>query len=93
MENRALRRVYTAKQLNRGEGMTFHPVTGERLTRLTFLHAQGVFAVVIEPPYANPLVLKRCRQIGERQKLYAYGSPYPRHWRFDPWTGKGLECG
>ena len=89
MSDRVFKRVYTAKQLNRGEEMIYHPVTGERLKHLTFLH-DGVFAIVIEPPYAAPLVLRRLRQIGERQKLYAYGSPYPRHWQFDPWTGERL---
>ncbi len=91
MNARVFTRVYTAKQLNRGEGMIYHPITGDRLRHLTYLR-DGVFAVVIEPPYAAPLVLQRLRQIGERQKLYPYGSSYPIHWRFDPWTGERLEC-
>jgi hypothetical protein len=90
MCDRILKRVYTAKQMIRGEGMTFHPVTGERLKRLTFVPADGVFARVFFPAYADPIVLRRRRQIGERQKLYPYGSPYPSHWRFDPWTGERL---
>jgi len=89
MESSVLRRVYTARQLNRGEGMTYHPMTGELLVRLTFFRSRGAFARVHAFAWANPIVLFR-RQISERQKLYAYGSPYPSHWRFDPWTGKGL---
>lgn len=92
MNARVLTRVYTAKQLNRGEGMIYHPVTGDPLEDLTYLR-DGLFAVVIEPPYAAPLILRRLRQISERQKLYPYGSPYPSHWRFDPWTGERLGAG
>lgn len=87
MNTRVLKRVYTAKQLNRGVGMVYHPVTGERLRRLTYHRSRGAFARVYEFPLADSIVEFR-RQISERQKYYAYGSCYPRHWRFDPWTGE-----
>ena len=90
MEQKVLKRIYTAKQMNRGEGMTFHPTTGERLARLSFSRSRGTFVRVLNRPmFGEPLVAFR-RQIGERTKLYAYGTPYPSHWKYDPWTGEAL---
>lgn len=91
MNDKVFKRVFTAKQLNRGEGMTFHPVTGERLSRLVYYKSRGAFALVMELWLCSPFIIGFRRQIGERQKLYAYGDPYPSHWEFDPWTRESLR--
>lgn len=92
MGNNIFKRVYTAKQLNRGEGMVFHPLTGERLSRLMYYRSRGTFArVIFIWDDSAPALVRYRRQIGERRKLYAYGDPYPSHWQYDPWTGERLR--
>ena len=75
--------------MNRGEGMIYHPVTGERLARLVYFRSRGAYACVLSFWWGDHIVGYR-RQISERQRHYAYGSSYPSHWRFDPWTGEQL---
>lgn len=87
-------RSYTAKQLNRGEGMTFHPISGERLSNLEFsMHGQRWSRCI-------PLLstgwgereyrYEHLRCIAGGKKCFEEGEAYPSHWNFDPFTGKVL---
>src|SRR3989338_1021075 len=93
----AFTRVYTAKQLNRAEGMTFHPLSGELLSTLEFSDSGCVWCrsiFVLRTGWENqepPREYLKCITGGK--KLYAVGDPYPRHWRFDPFTGERLRFG
>lgn len=89
-------RNYTAKQLNRGEGMTFHPVTGEQLLHLTF-HSHGKMWSRLRrilPTGGWQEIEYRCElitHIAGTKKAYFPGDEYPTHWQFDPFTGARLN--
>jgi hypothetical protein len=85
-------RAYTAKQLNRGEGLSFHPMTGEALNSLVFQTYGQQFALYVSGLPAAwgdecDVVLRRpC--IGDcGRKAYKAGDSFPRRWRFDPFSG------
>ena len=79
-----LRRSYTSLEMDVGEGMIFHPVSGENLSAYYFHRRSGCFF----PCNGDGDNIQD--RIGDglaRQQ----GDPYPSHWRFDPDTGKKLK--
>lgn len=88
-------RAYTARQLNRAEGMTFHPLSGERLSTLEFADSGSVWCRFIFTLRTGWETSEPRREyykcITGGKKLYAIGDLYPSHWRFDPFTGERLR--
>ena len=87
-------RAYTANQLNHGEGMTFHPISGELLSTLEFADKGCVwcrYIFVLRTGWETPEPPREyLKCITGGKKLYAVGDRYPQHWRFDPFTGGRL---
>ncbi len=85
-------RAYTARQLNRGEGMTFHPMSGELLQSLSF-STRGKkffrrFPGTVFLFWEDDDELQFLPSIGGYgRKKYQSGDRYPRQWVFDPFTG------
>lgn len=90
-------RAYTARQLNRGEGMTFHPISGERLSCLKFCTHGQWWRRSIPLPQMGWQEIQYRREylpcINGGKKNYATGEAYPSHWKFDPFTGEHLRFG
>lgn len=89
-------RAYTAKELNRGEGMTFHPVSGERLSTLQYCTHGRWWAKSIPLPQMGWDAIQYRHEylpcINGGRKRYAVGEAYPSHWKFDPFTGVRLNA-
>lgn len=84
---------FTARQLNRGDGMQFHPVSGRALSALKYNRSRACFFTETE----KPAVLWLCdeewecsweERIGTGKKEHKPGDAYPSHWKFNPWTGE-----
>lgn len=89
-------RHYTAKQLNRGEGMTYHPASGKQLSDLAYVKSKERFCHYIELTrlWFDLDDRYECiwqERIGTGRKEHFPGDPFPKHWQFDPWTGKKLN--
>lgn len=89
-------RHYTAKQLNRGEGMTYHPASGKQLSDLVYVKSKERFCHCIELTrlwfdFDDRYERIWQERIGTGRKEYFSGDPFPKHWRFDPWTGEKLN--
>ena len=93
-------RKYTAEDLDRGCGMIWHPLTKHSMAEVLemrfdedrqeyyFLRCMG-FAdgyIGFEPVPMREYLGK----IGDG-KSHARGSPYPKHWKFDPFTCQELS--
>ncbi len=76
---RELHRDYTAEQVDRGEGMIFHPHSGRPIR-------EYVYDVWRNQYHYIGAYLSR---IGRGACLRA-GDPYPDHWVYDPLTGEAL---
>ena len=85
---RRLRRDYSAAELDEGEGMTFHPVTGIPFAGSGYWYSDEYREYYIRSGWAGLGNLPQGR-IGDGQ-LRSAGDPYPPHWLFDPFTGKKL---
>jgi hypothetical protein len=81
-------RDYTSAQLDCGEGMAFHPHTGELLSMLTYDGKTRTFRTIIPGLFLGEDVIELSR-IGVGRKRKA-GQRYPRTWRFDPFSGNRL---
>lgn len=83
---RRLPRDYSAQQLERGRGMTCHPVCGMPLVECVYDPQRQRFFRVS--------VLDGCRyaldRIGDGRD-HDEGDRYPRHWNYDPYTGERLK--
>ncbi len=86
-------RPHDAEELNRGEGMDVHPVSGEPLRFMIFdarekhfihLTSRGAWN---DSPDETPLP-----PIVPADTSYGPGDPFPSHWEFDPYTGKPLSA-
>jgi hypothetical protein len=74
-------RDYTCQDLDLGKSMSFHPVRGVALAKLTLLaEAPAVYFLIGEG------FLPR---ISEEVDVRA-GDPFPAHWLFHPFTGQRL---
>lgn len=90
------RRAYTARQLNHGEGMIFHPFTGERLDTLEFTYHGKQFlrrvpGLVVAWGVEDDILHYRPCIGGCGRKNYREGDSYPHRWIFDPFTGEKLS--
>ena len=84
-----LPREYSVEALKRGEGMTFHPMTGNVLALLVWSeNLQEYFH-----PAWYEIFPWWCGLQGKIALDIALpaGSPYPAHWKFDPFTGERLQ--
>lgn len=84
MNKRVLPRDYSAEEMDRGEGMEFHPDDGTVLGALSFSSEVGCFFCL---GYWSADYLERISD----GKSHRMGAPYPQHWRFDPFTGESLD--
>ena len=93
-----LRHDHTPEQMDRGEWMLFHPVTGAAARGGSFttpLPSQptAMFDADTECYWywgCYGLSVTEAR-IGDGRSRRR-GDPYPGHWLFDPYTGKRLLC-
>lgn len=89
-------RSYTAKQLNRGEGMMFHPISGEALANLGFgRYGKQFYRRIPGAVYGwwtedDTYMHLPCIG-GYGRKDYQTGDRYPIQWLFDPFTGGHLS--
>ena len=86
-----LRRSYTALELDLGEGMAFHPVTGEQLPgdrRLLHFNPKTCQLYVFVSGESN----NDYPRIGDGTD-HRSGEAYLLHWNFDPLTGQRLKKG
>lgn len=88
-------REYTAKQLNRGEAMTFHPISGFKLADLEFdVFGKRFYRSTPHPMRGSwgdwPDLCEYFLAITGGKKRYEVGEHYPSHWKFDPFTGQRL---
>lgn len=86
-------RHYTQKQLNRGEGMLFHPVSGMFLAGLEYRKNDRRFLLWSSVPYpwwTEDVVLATYDQLRDHRNEYLEGDPFPKHWKINPWTGQKL---
>lgn len=91
---KTLPRDYTAEEMDRGEGMNFHPVCRLAFEELEydeesgrFFRRMGLFGpfnLALYGPGVEEVIIIYSR-IGDG-KDHAKGDPYPRHWVTDPWT-------
>lgn len=85
-------RPYTSEQLARGEGMIYHPVTGEELRSLQYVDWKHAFCRLISAgawdwdPDIEPV------ESISNGRAYAYGDQFPAHWNFHLQTGEELAC-
>lgn len=81
-------RDYTSEELERGEGMVFHPLTGNALSILIWSENLHEF---FHPAWYEifPWWCGLQGKIGAGRALRA-GDPYPDHWKFDPYSGEKL---
>lgn len=84
---RPLPRDYTAEEMDRGEGMQFHPTVGEPNTELSSLDYDEGQRCYVER--LGPESKFTHSAIGDGQ-AHRKGDPYPHHWAFDPWLGDHL---
>ena len=92
MAENVLPRDFTAEEMDRGEGMTFHPCSLTR-NRRRMEDFQYDFENKIHFFTSNWLgsVGRYDRpRIGTGQDCKA-GEPFPDHWVQDPWTGETLD--
>lgn len=102
MDRRLLKRSYTSEEMDRGDGMKFHPVRGAELRTLHFIsHRSRYFGIIFsEERWFYPgLSLEGAEEmigvvfilgrIGD-EKPHQAGEGYLPHWVFDPWTGEHL---
>ncbi len=91
---------YRPRQMIQGIGLTFHPIVGLELKDLVYHAMDGRLSL------RNPgnwlmkqgLSPSACEVIEEiyfpcitdGRDDYTVGSPYPQHWKFDPFTGEPL---
>lgn len=85
MKERVLPRDYSVEEMNRGEGMRFHPVEGSLLRDLFFSWASQCFYIFVGGFSLDFPV------IGDGQR-HAHGDPYLGHWQYDPFTGRSLNA-
>lgn len=89
-------RDYTVAQLHRGDGMLFHPYTGDRLETLIFAKKGKRFHRRIVGPvtgwcfYEDVTTFIPLERIG-RCGCKCAGDVYPLDWLFDPFTGEFLS--
>jgi hypothetical protein len=92
-----LGRAYTARQLNRGEGMVFHPLSGEPLSELQYCTWGSCWRKNNRLPQMGWQEIQyqseRLPCINGSKKHYVVGEVYPSHWKFDPWTGEPFKKG
>ncbi len=86
-------RLYTRDQLNRGEGMRFHPVCGLLLKDLHYNSALQCFCSPVSFQAGgwsldSERVTPRYACIGDERELYKRNDVYPQHWVYDPWSGR-----
>lgn len=90
MSERVLLRDYTAEEMDRGEGMEFHPLCGIELRNLTYDPESRKFSYAI-----RPLGLRRQRALMVCGRIsgghcWSVGEPFPSLWVFDPYTGEKI---
>ena len=81
-----LRRSYTTMEMDMGEGMAFHPVTGDKLSEHRYFCSK-TFQIYVPTGCTSNHYYPRISDGCARQK----GDPYLLHWQFDPETGKKLQ--
>ena len=85
-----LRRSYTVLEMDKGEGMKFHPVSSHLIASCLFHEATRQYCFQRSCYVGGGF--QDLPRIGDG-KEYAQGDPYPSHWLFDPDTGeKQLKC-
>lgn len=93
VEKKFLPRDYTAVQMDRGEGMKYHPhdcrILKEKEGSLEFIKSEAAYC--FQPGIYKWMAHERwlLPRIGNG-KPHRAGDPYPAHWRFCPFTGERL---
>jgi hypothetical protein len=83
-------RSWAVFQLDRGDGMKVHPVTGESLKSLSF---NGyLFYIAIHRGGWDYDCEHRYRERISEGRDVQKGEGFPSHWRYDPYTGQPLEA-
>jgi len=104
MSKRELSRDYTAEEMDRGEGMLYHPAarrgtsySPHLINGLKYVDAAKVFrrppdlGALMENPGADASKIDwgHLERIGDGSPHRA-GNPYPKHWIYDPYSGERL---
>ncbi len=87
------KRLYTRDQLNRGEGMRFHPVCGLFLEDLRYDPTSQCFCSPVSFQAGgwsldSERVTPSYGPIGDDREVYESNESFPRHWIYDPWSGR-----
>ncbi len=96
MSKLVLPRDYTPEEMDRGEGMSFHPCEGYPRIGDAFKPPDYAKEVRFDPGthvfvmYGGYNMSRPLRRIGDGNS-YSAGMPYPRHWSFDPYEGFDLN--
>lgn len=105
MCKRILKRDYTSEEMNRGDGMKFHPLCGMFLQKL--FYCKDNYLRILDPQSPEDLfsLVSRILRMNEGRvqmisvllfpisdgKPHKAGEGYLLHWKFDPWTGLPLQ--
>lgn len=85
---------FTVDEMDRGDGMKFHPCTGDRLiqgrvSRGSELDRMGSFENGSYTIYGGYGMYRSLPRISD-EKDHKAGEPYLGHWSYDPFTGEEL---
>lgn len=88
--DRLVRRSYTSEEMNRGDGMEYHPENGMRLSKLIYDERYQCYLIrtYLGFGFIHIGYRKLCR-IGDDANRKP-GFLYLSHWQFDPFTGAKL---
>lgn len=94
MKKRVLPSDFTASEMDRGDGMKFHPCTGDRLiqgevSRDSGLDRFGSFENGCYVIYGGYGMYRTLPRIGDGCEHKA-GEPFLGHWSYNPFTGEEL---
>ena len=86
-------RGYKRTELDRADGMNFHPTCGLSISDLGYDEERHQFFIAVRGSgwtFSDDINAEHYPRISDERGMYMPDDEYPEHWKFDPWTGKEL---